>query len=109
MDWERRDKLFLAGAPLAVIPALAFLPLFTFLVIHPSLTLAVSSARPTLWMAAFFPALVFAQMLGSVLVGFAGLRGSFSYVTFLAAATAIVLMVIAGYTGLFFAIFAGRS
>jgi len=100
MDWERRDKVFLAGAPLAMVPAAAFLPLFTYLVIAPTLV----GASP--WSAAIFPTLVFAQMLGSVLVGFAVFRGGFGYLTFLAVATVGLLLVVAAYTGFFCAAFA---
>ncbi len=100
MDWERRDKVFLTGAPLAMVPAAAFLPLFAYLVITPSF------AHAALWPAAIFSTLVFAQMLGSVLVGFAGSRGRFSYVTLLAVATVGLLMGIAAYTGFFCAAFA---
>jgi hypothetical protein len=60
-----------------------------------------------LWFA--FPLLVFAQVLGSVLVGFAGFRPRIGYVSLLAATTSVFLLVVAAYTGLFFAIFAGPN
>jgi hypothetical protein len=100
MDWERRDKVFLAGAPLAMVPAAAFLPLFAYLVIAPQLV----GASP--WSAAMIATLVFVQMLGSVLVGFAAYRGGFSYVTLLAVATVGLLLAVAAYTGFFCAAFA---
>jgi len=33
--WRERERAFLMGAPLAVIPALAFLPAITFLIVFP--------------------------------------------------------------------------
>jgi len=33
--WRERERAFLTGAPLAVIPALAFLPAITFLIVFP--------------------------------------------------------------------------
>jgi hypothetical protein len=101
MNWDRRSRIFLFGAPLAVIPAVAFLPTFVFVYLQYPLTKALPGFQ--LWFA--LTVLVFAQVLGSILVGFAGFRPRFEYVTFLAAATSFFLMVVATYTGLFFAIF----
>ena len=112
MDWERRDRIFLLGAPLAVIPAVAFLPAFVFVFLR---NLAATSLPPGPrpgphpWLALVFPILVFAQVLGSVLIGYAGFRTRLGYVTLLAMATSVLLLVVAAYTGLFFAIFAGPN
>jgi hypothetical protein len=105
MNWERRNQVFLLGAPLAVIPAVTFLPAFVFVFLrYPSVRVLPGFH---LWFA--FPMLVFAQVLGSVLVGFAGFRRRIGYVSLLAAATSVFLLVVAAYTGLFFAIFAGPN
>ena len=105
MNWERRNQVFLLGAPLAVIPALAFLPAFVFVFLRYPIVRALPGLQ--LWFA--FPLLVFAQMLGSVLVGFAGFRPRIGYVSLLAAAISVFLLIVAAYTGLFFAIFAGPN
>ena len=107
MDWERRDRIFLLGAPLALIPAVAFLPVFVFVFLRSALAMTPLSPNRLLWLALAFPVLVFAQVLGSILVGFAGFRVRLDYVTFLAMATAVFLLIVASYTGLFFGIFAG--
>ena len=101
MNWDRRSQIFLLGAPMAVIPAVAFLPTFVFVF----LKYPMSTVLPGFQLWFIFTILVFAQVLGSILVGFAGFRPRFEYVTFLAAATSVFLMVVAAYTGLFFAIF----
>ena len=105
MDWERRSRVFLIGAPLALIPAVAFLPLFVFVFLRSSS--AGEAGRTSALAALQFAPLVFLEVLGSILVGFAGLRSRLSYVTFLAGATAVLLFVVSGYTGMFFAIYAG--
>src|SRR6266700_903189 len=105
MNWDRRDQMFLLGAPLAVIPAVAFLPAFVFVFLrYPTIRTHFDS-----WLAFAFPVLVFIQVLGSVLFGFAGFPARLGYVTFLAMATSVFLMVVAAYTGLFFAIFVGPN
>jgi hypothetical protein len=103
MDWDRRNQVFLLGAPLAVIPAVAFLPTFVFVFLR----YPMAGKQFGSWVAFAFPLLVFVQVLGSVLVGFAGFRARLGYVTFLAMATTVFLLVVAAYTGLFFAIFVG--
>jgi hypothetical protein len=105
MNWDRRNQVFLLGAPLAVVPAVAFLPAFVFVFLRDPLVRALPGFH--LWFA--FPILVFAQVFGSVLVGFSGFRPRIGYITLLAAATSVFLMVVAAYTGMFFAIFAGPS
>lgn len=106
MNWERRNRVFLLGAPLALIPAVAFLPLFVFVFLRFFPTAAPHSAA---CLAIAFPVLVLAQTLGTVLVGFAGFRGRLGYVTFLAAATLVLLVIVQGYTGLFFGIVIGPN
>jgi hypothetical protein len=105
MNWERRSQVFSLGAPLAVIPAVAFLPAFVFVFLRYPIVRTLPGLQ--WWFA--FPLLVFAQVLGSVLVGFAGFRPRIGYVSLLAAATSVFLLVVAAYTGLFFALFAGPN
>jgi hypothetical protein len=105
MNWDRRNQVFLLGAPLAVVPAVAFLPAFVFVFLRYPIVKTLPGFQ--LWFV--FPLLVFAQVFGSVLVGFAGFRPRIGYVSLLAAATSVFLLVVAAYTGLFFAIFAGPN
>ncbi len=117
MFWDRRNQLFLFGAPLAMVPAVVFLPLLTYLVLNPSQ--AHSGWLPVLapWNIAFsklllqgsiFTGLIFLQMAGSVLVGFASSWGGLRYVTLLAIPTSLLLLTIAAYTGIFLALFAAH-
>ena len=117
MFWDRRNHLFLVGAPLAVVPAIVFLPLLTYLVLNPSQ--ARSGWLPMLapWNIAFsklllqgliFTGLIFFQMAGSVLVGFASSWGGLRYVTLLAIPTSLLLLAIEAYTGMFLALFAAH-
>ena len=103
MNWDRRDRVFLVGAPLAAIPAVAFLPLFVYVFLRISST---SSPLRPLGAVVVFSILVSAETLGLILVGFAGFRARFGYVTFLAAALIIFVGVVSAYTGLFFAVLA---
>ena len=112
MFWDRRDRVFLLGAPLALVPAAAFLPLFTYTMLAPSqmrATTQPAGALPGLLLQGLaFTALVFVQMAGSVLVGFASTWGGLRYVTLLAIPTFLLLLIIAAYTGMFFAVFAAH-
>jgi len=110
MNWDRRDRVFLMGAPIAAIPAVAFLPLFVYVFLQlPSISSSSQSSpsHPLVSVLAF-SILVFAEILGLILVGFAGFQAKFGYVTFLATALSVLVGVVSAYTGLFFAIFADR-
>lgn len=117
MFWDRRNRIFLVGAPLALVPAAVFLPLFTCLVLTPSQahhdwwpTLAPGNfALPkALFQGLIFTGLVFFQMAGSVLVGFASSWGGLRYVTLLAIPTSVLLLIITAYTGMFLAVVAAH-
>ena len=108
MNWDRRDRVFLLGAPLAVIPAVAFLPSFVFVFLRPLLALT-PLPNHFRFLALAFPLLVFLQVLGSVLVGFAAFRYRFSYISLLAMATTVLLFLVASSTGLFLALVAGPN
>jgi hypothetical protein len=116
MFWDRRDRIFLVGAPLALVPAAAFLPLFAYLVLVPSRidpgpisALACGKlAQALLLQGLNFTALVFLQIVGCVLVGFASSWGGLRFVTLLAVPVFLLLLMIAAYTGIFFAAFAAR-
>lgn len=100
MLWESRNRIFLMGAPLALVPAVAFLPLFTFLMLR------ASSGPIHLQATWIFTGLVFLEISGIVLIGFASSWGGLRYVSLLAVAASLLLMMVAAYTGLFFGVFA---
>ena len=105
MFWNRRDRIFLLGAALAFAPALTFLPLFTYLLLAPSHA-HFGSASATVTRGLILTGLVFLQMTGSVLVGFASSWGGLRFVALLAVAASLLLLLIACYTGVFIAVFA---
>ena len=102
MDWQRRERLLVTGAPLAVVPAFAFLPAIVYLVISPQIHHGRALAIVV------FPLLVVAEALGISRLARCFLPQHFDLITFFACVTMIVLIVIAVYTGLFLAAFAGR-
>ena len=96
-----RQHLVFIGAPLAVIPALAFLPVLAYLVITPS----VPHAR--LIAALLFPVLALAEALGLFRLVRCCVTPPFDLLTVFAFSALLVVLVIAAYTGLFLAVLAG--
>ncbi len=102
MTLRERERAFLIGTPLAVIPALCVLPVIVFLVI--------------------FPRVEHGRMLGALVLPLCELAGSFGLAkvalgavekpwgifNLLSFGTLLVLLVIAGYTGVFLAIVAAK-
>jgi hypothetical protein len=107
MNWDRRDRIFRLAAPLAVVPAVAFLPSFVLVFLRSVFALPPLPAARIAGLAAIFPLMIFVQLLGTILLGFAGFRAGIGYLTVLAVATSVFLAVVAAYTGLFFGIFVG--
>jgi hypothetical protein len=102
MDWQERERLLFTGFPLALIPALALLPLFEHLVMEPSL----AHSKIISW--AIFPLMAIAEILGVSRVVRSFVRQPFDLITAVAWGTMCILIVIAIYTGIFFAVFAAR-
>jgi hypothetical protein len=100
MTWRERQRALFFGASLAVLPALGFLPLFMAAVVapHPRIVFAL----------AVFSATTLCQLLGTGLLAFAARISEVDLITFLGFAVWLTLMIIAAYTGLFFAAFAAR-
>jgi hypothetical protein len=102
MYWKERQRLVFVGAPLAIVPALAFLPALAYLLITPSLPHSMLLASIV------FPLFAVCGVLGLVrLVCFCVTR-PFDLLTAFAFSALLVLLVIAAYTGLFLAAIAGR-
>jgi uncharacterized membrane protein YjfL (UPF0719 family) len=102
MDWQERERLLFTGFPLALIPALAFLPLFEHLVMEPSL------AHSKIICCTIFPLMAVAEIFGVSRVVRSFVRQPFDLITAVAWGTMCILIVIAIYTGIFFAVFAAR-
>ena len=96
MQWERREALFFQGAPLALIPAIVFLPALAYLVLTPRF------AHAPLVATAVFPLLGVAEIWGIVKL-VRSVQQDFDLLTILAFGVFVVLAVIAIYTGFWLA------
>jgi len=101
MQWKDRQRLLFTGAPLAIVPALLFLPALAYLVITPAVRHSFVLA------AMFFPVAAVAEAAGLYRVVCCCVSRPFDLLTMFAAGTLIVLLVIAAYTGFFLAAIAG--
>jgi len=98
MTAKERERAFLVGAPLAIVPSLAFLPVVMFLIVFPQ----VSHGR----MIGFFilPLCALAGSLGLWKLAFGAVQKPWGLFNVLSFSALAVLLVIAGYTGLFLAL-----
>lgn len=90
--------MFLTGAPLAILPALIFLPSVMFLVVFPQ----VSHER----MIGLFvlPPCLFAGAIGLWKLALGAVEKPWGIFNVLSFSALLILLVIAGYTGLFLAL-----
>jgi len=102
MSAKERERAFLIGAPLAILPALGFLPAVTFLIV--------------------FPRIEHGRLIGFFVVVVCALAGSFGLwklalgtvqkpwgiFNVLNVGVLLVLLVIAGYTGVFLAVITSK-
>jgi len=102
VTWSERERWFYVGAPLAIGPALAFLPGLVYLVIEPQVRYGPVVA------AVLFPFCAIAEFVGVKRLVLGCLERPFNLLSMLSAGALMVLMVIAAYTGLFLAAFALR-
>ena len=101
MQWKERQKLVFTGAPLAIVPALLFLPALAYLVITPALRHSFVLAMIV------FPVAAVAEVLGLYRLVRCCFSEPFDLLTMFAASAVLVLLVIAAYTGFFLAALAG--
>lgn len=101
MSWRERERWFYWGAPLALGPALAFLPGLVYLVIEPRVKHGHALA------AALLPIAGVAEFVGARWLVKGALARPFNLLSMLSAGALMILFVIAAYTGLFLAAFAG--
>jgi hypothetical protein len=95
---KERERAFLIGAPLAIVPALVFLPAVMFLIVFPR----VQHGR----MIGLFvlPACALAGSLGLWKLAMGAVQKPWGIFNVLNFGALMVLLVIAGYTGLFLAL-----
>lgn len=98
MTWKERERAFYIGAPLAIIPALGFLPAVMFLVVVPKV------AHGQAFAAVLLPLLVVAGSFGLWKLAIGAVQQPFGILNALSVGALLVLLIIAGYTGLFLAL-----
>jgi hypothetical protein len=98
MTAKERERNFLIGAPLAIIPALAFLPAVMFLIVFPR----VAHGRAI--GCVVVPACALVSSFGLWKLALGAVQKPWGIFNVLNAGALIVLLVIASYTGLFLAL-----
>ena len=98
MTSKERERAFLIGAPLAVLPALCVLPATVFLVMIPRVAHALVIALVVL------PACAIVGSFGLWKLALGAVQKPWGIFNVLSFGALLVLLVIAGYTGLFLAL-----
>ena len=98
MTWKERERAFYVGAPLAIAPALGFLPAVMFLVVVPR----VSHGRLMAFI--LLPILGLASSFGLWKLAIGAVQRPFGILNALSFGALFVLLIIASYTGLFLAL-----
>src|SRR5271166_3947776 len=93
-----RERAFLIGAPLAVVPALIFLPAVTFLIVFPQ----VAHGRAIGFVV--LPVCALTSSFGLWKLALGAVQKPWGIFNVLSFGALLVLLVIAGYTGLFLAL-----
>jgi hypothetical protein len=95
MTNRERERAFLLAAPLAIVPALAFLPIITFLIVFPRVVHGRTIGLCVL------PECVVMGGIGLWKLAFGAMEKPWGLFNVLNLGMIFVLLVIAGYTGLF--------
>jgi len=98
MTLQERERAFLIGAPLAIVPALTFLPAVMFLIVVPQ----VAHGRAIGF--AVLPVCALASCFGLWKLAMGAVQKPWGIFNVLSFGALLVLLVIAGYTGLFLAL-----
>jgi hypothetical protein len=98
MTPRERERLFLIGAPLALIPALSFLPAVTFLIAFPRVTHGRFIGVIVL------PVCALVGSFGLWKLALGAVQKPWGIFNMLNVGALMVLVVIAGYTGVFLAL-----
>jgi hypothetical protein len=103
MTWKERERSFFIGAPMAIVPALGFLPAIMFLIVSPVIRHGRLAASVVL------PILALAGSTGLWKLAIGAVQRPFNILNVLSFGALVVLLIIAGYTGLFLAFLAANS
>lgn len=98
MTSRDRERAFLIGAPLAILPALIFLPTVMFLIVFPQV------AHGRVIGLLVLPPCLFAGCIGLWKLASGAVEKPWGMFNVLSFSTLLILLVIAGYTGLFLAL-----
>jgi len=98
MTTKERERLFMIGAPLAIVPALAFLPALMFLIVFPQV------AHGRMMGFVLLPACALAGSFGLWKLALGAVQKPWGIFNVLSFGALLVLLVIASYTGLFLAL-----
>lgn len=98
MTPKERERAFMVGAPLAIVPALVFLPAVVFLIIFPRVAHGRAIGMFVL------PVCALAGSLGLWKLALGAVQKPWGIFNVLSFGALVVLLVIAGYTGLFLAL-----
>jgi hypothetical protein len=98
MTSRDRERAFIVGAPLAIVPALLFLPAMMFLVVFPQ----VAHGRAIGLL--ILPLCSLAGGLGLWKLAIGAVQKPWGIFNALSFSALLILLVIAGYTGLFLAL-----
>ena len=97
-QWKERERAFLIGAPLAIVPALGFLPAVMFLIVFPHVAHGRTIGIVVL------PVCALASCFGLWKLALGAVQKPWGIFNVLSFGALLVLLVIAGYTGLFLAL-----
>jgi len=100
MTAKERERAFMIGAPLAIVPALVFLPAVTFLIVFPRVAHGRTIGLLVL------PACALAGSFGLWKLATGAVQKPWGIFNVLSCGALLVLLVIAAYTGLFLAVMA---
>ncbi|MBI1741333.1 MAG: hypothetical protein HYR57_10715 [Candidatus Koribacter versatilis] len=98
MTWKERERAFYIGAPLAIVPALGFLPAVMFLIVVPRFAHARAMALVVL------PAFALVSSYGLWKLAISAVQRPLGILNALSVGALLVLLIIAAYTGLFLAL-----
>jgi hypothetical protein len=98
MTLKERERAFMIGAPLAIVPALVFLPALTFLVLFPRITHGRAIGMFVL------PLCALAGVSGLWSLAIGAVQKPWGLFNILNFGALLILVFIAGYTGLFLAL-----
>jgi hypothetical protein len=98
MTLKERERAFVIGAPLAIVPALAFLPMLMFLVVAPQVAhgRAIGSV--------LLPVCALTGGVGLWKLALGAVQRPWGLTNILSCGALAILLIIAGYTGLFLAL-----